>query len=178
MKTQFVITVVLLFLVAIHSPATADTTLPEPPAAIAAVPAGGIDYKPIIIPWDLRNDKVWITSDRYEISKINGVQDVYNVEERIVLFVEGKSGQLEVDEANGFSLVATKFDLSRNVGTREEVNFDAESHSWVVRLLAPKDVTKEYKIKLSLFCKKSESACATTYGFGTQVDKTIPLQLR
>lgn len=162
----------LLFVVVIYTSAIADSTTPEAPAA-------DVDkfYTPLV---NLRNtckDKGWKTSDRYDFAKIDGFQETYNAEEQITFYLEGKSGKLDVEEANGFSVFVATYDLSRNVWKSADIEYDHDRRAWQVKLTAPKDITKGYKIVLNLFCKKNDSPCATTYGFGTQVDKILTLQI-
>lgn len=161
----------ILFTAAIYTPATADSM---PPGVISASP----DFNPIVTHMDVREYKGWKTLERYNFSYIDGFYDIYNPEESIYISVQGKSDKLEVDEANGFSVFATMMDLSKNTGKRAKVKYDANKHTWKIILTAPKDNTGEYKIVVNLFCKKNDSPCAETYGFGTQIDKTLPLQVR
>jgi hypothetical protein len=62
--------------------------------------------------------------------------------------------------------------------SQAKVQFDDDRRSWQINLNAPKDISQEYKLVVNLFCKTKESPCAKTYGFETQVDKIIPIQVR
>lgn len=167
--------IAFLFVAAIYSTATADSTVPSGPSARAGVSS---DYNPIVTHMEVREYKGWKNSERYDFSYIDGFQEIYNPGEQIIFSVEGKSDKLYVEKSSGFDVTATIFDLSRNIGKRAEVKYDPSRRTWKVKLIAPKESGKEYKIVLNLFCKKNDSQCATTYGFGTQIDKSLPLQVR
>lgn len=165
----------LLFVAINYTSAVADST----PSKGPFISAGGLsNYTPVITHSVVLDHKGWKTLDRYEYSYIDGYQETYNPEEAIAFYVEGKSDKLYVDEANGFSVFATMFNLSDKIGKRVKVKYDSHRHSWNVKLTAPKDSDKDYKIVLNLFCKKKDSPCAETYGFDTQVDKTLVLKVR
>lgn len=173
MRKLSVAFIALLFVAAIYTPAIAIT-----PAASPYEADVGAEFNPVVSLMDVHRGTAWKTYDRYEFSTFDGLKDVYQAGEPIVFYVEGKSGLLDVNEGNGFSVIATLIEVSRNHGNRAEVRYDQDIHAWQIRLTAPKDITKEYKLVVNLFCKTNESPCSTTYGFETQVDKIIPIQFR
>ena len=136
------------------------------------------DYRPTVV---LRNSveySGWKTAERYEILINEGLQNAYYAGEQIIFFVSGKSYSLAVDKLKGFNVIATFFDVSRNVGKRAVVEYDTGKNAWMIKLIAPADITKEYKLVVNLFCEKDNSPCSDMFGFGTQIDKIIPIQIR
>mgnify|MGYP001570299123 CR=1 FL=1 len=175
MKKIFAALFAFIVLTATHSPATAGSAVPDNPSAVASA---NTDYNPVVTHMNVREHKGWKATERYAFSYIIVFHEIYNPEEPIEFTVEGKSDALYVDEANGFSVFATMFDLSRSVGSRATVEYDAGRRIWNIKLTAPKDSGKDYKIVLNLFCRKNNTPCADTYGYGTQIDKTLSLRVR
>jgi hypothetical protein len=165
----------LLFVAAVYSSAIADSAPAVGPSATMGVSS---DYSPVVTHAFVREHKGWKTIDRYEYAYVDGYQETYNPEEAIAFSVEGKSDKLTVNETNGFSIFATMFNLTDRIGKRVKVKYDSHRNIWNMKLTAPKDSDKEYKIVINLFCKKYDSPCTETYGFGTQIDKTLPLKVR
>lgn len=141
------------------------------------LPSTGNDYKPIITFMNVGVYKGWKSSDRFDFSYVDGVQEIYNPEEQILISVEGKSDKLFVEQGNGFDVAATIIDLSRKVGKCADVKYDSNRRVWQIKATAPKDRDREYKILLNLFCKKHQSSCAETYGLGAQVDKIFTFKI-
>ena len=158
---------------AMTSAAAGTTTAGE--ASTVAV----ADYIPVIslIP-SLVHNNGWKTTERYDFSDIAGLQDSYSVNEQIVFSFAGSSSSLAVEKTNGFNVVVTLFDPSRNLGRRAFASYDLEKKHWLAKLAVPEDATTEYKLVLNLFCEKSASPCADIFGFGTQIDKIIPVIVR
>jgi hypothetical protein len=178
MRKLPVVFIPLLFVTAFHSLAIADSLAPVGPSASAV--RVNTDYHPIVTPFNAPGYeyKGWISSERFGFSYVDGYQEIYSPEEPMVFTVEGKSDKLYVDEANGFSVTASTFNFITNQGTRADVAFDSSKRTWQVTMPAPKDNGGKYIFLLNLYCKKKNSTCAEAYGFGTQVDKTLPLKVR
>lgn len=124
-------------------------------------------------------DVGWKSSDRYELSYIDGFQEIYNAQEPIVINVEGKSDKMDVDLANGFYVSAIIYEASRRTMEKQVLGeYDSSRRVWQVKIDAPTDNNKRYELYVALFCSKTNSPCATAYGEGTQVDKVLPLQVR
>lgn len=170
MRKLFIAFITMLLAATIYSPASAIPPAPRDNNT-------NTDYSPVVTIFDLSSRIRWKTYERYEISNIYGLENVYKANEPIIFYVQGNSGKLDVDETNGFSVVATMMEMSRNLVNPGRVTYDSERRAWEVEFMAPKDITitKEYKIIVNLFCKTETSPCAITYGFKTQVDHIIPL---
>lgn len=163
--------VAMLFVSALYTPATAVNAAPTAPndhaSHIPSTPAI-IDHRPL----------GWKSSERFEISNIDGFQEAYNSEEPIVLYVEGKSDKMSVEKENGFYVAATLKNLSENFGDIITVEYDTGRRAWLVKFIAPKDNTKQYKISVHLLCGGNDSPCATVYGEGSKIDKILPIKVR
>ena len=154
---------------------TASSTMNTLSATSGAV---NEDYNPIVTLLPPIEHKGWKTTAHYEFSGFDGLQDSYNANEQITFTIAGSSSNLAVEKPNGFNVVVTIFDPSKNVGRRAAVSYDPDKHAWLARLAAPTDSTTEYKLVVNLFCEKKDSPCADTYGLGTQIDKIITLHVR
>jgi hypothetical protein len=165
----------LLVIATFHPPANADSAAPAGPSINVR---NNEDYHPVVTPFYVREYKGWKNSERFEFSYVDGFQEIYNPEEPITFSFEGKSDKLYVDDANGFSATAWLFNLLTNQGTRADVIFDSSKRTWQVKIDAPKDNTGKYMVLVNLFCQKRDFPCAEAYGFGTQIDKTLPLKVR
>lgn len=120
----------------------------------------------------------WKTSERFEISKVEGHQEIYNKHGPIVFYVEGKSDKMDVEKVNGFLVSAVLYDVPRTGIQNAVVRYDHTRRAWQVKLKAPKDGTKTYEIQVHLYCGKGGSACADMYGLSAQVEKILPLSIR
>jgi len=120
---------------------------------------------------------MWRGSERYDFENIDGLQSSYSRGEPIVFDVSGLSDSLAVEPDNGFDVVATIFELPKNIVNRAKITYFPDKRAWQARFSIPLDNTKEHKILVNLACVKRGSLCASTFGFGTQVDKIIPVQL-
>ena len=136
------------------------------------------DYNPIVSLEDDREHGGWRSHERFEISNVSGLREIYDPGEKMDFLVKGQSDRGDVEAINGFDVVVTLFDLTRGVGKRAEVDFDSQKRAWQVWLTAPKESGNEFKMVINLFCKIKDSQCANTHGFGTQVDKSVPLHVR
>lgn len=165
----------LLLLITTFTSAFADNQASTLPATNASDTY--FSPNPVLALFNYHNDAAWLSSDRYEFTKIDGLQETYKTGEPIVFYVEGQSEKLDVNIANGFYVLAAHFDKARRYGLYGTVTYDHDKRAWEVRITAPKDATKEYKLVLNLYCRKKDSPCATTYGFGTQVDRVYPLKV-
>lgn len=170
--------ITLLLVALMFSAASASSLRPSVPANPVTSADIEKEYIPRVTLKNTRENKSWKNYERYEISKIDEFQGVYNPGDQVVFFVEGRSSRLDVDEANGFKVFATMIEILGNVVSRVEIQYDNERHAWQANLTAPKDKNKEYKIVINLFCKTKDSPCATSYGDGTQVDKILSLQVQ
>lgn len=121
----------------------------------------------------------WKSSDRYELSYIDGYHEIYDAQAPIVIDVEGKSDKMDVDLANGFYVSAQINDASTKTMEKQVLGkYDSSRRVWQVNIDAPTDNNKRYELYVALFCSKLNSSCATEYGEGTQVYKVLPLQVR
>lgn len=130
---------------------------------------------------DTNNDKEmgWKTSDHFELSYIEGYQEIYNPEEQIAFYVEGKSDKMNVDPENGFIAGAVIYESSKKIMDKQTFGkYDYDRRAWLVVIDAPKDNTNRYEMFIALTCSKNDSECANIYGSGTQQDRVLPLQLR
>lgn len=175
MKTMIMTLTVLLSVVLVI--ANAATASDSPPAT-PAFSGGDQDYQPVVTHMTVGNLNTWKTSEHYDFLYVDGFLGIYNPGEQVEFSVEGKSDKLTVEKTNGFDVAATIIDLSENMGTRLDVRYNNDRRTWQFKFAAPNDSGKEYKIVLNLFCRKPDSQCATSYGFGTQVDKVLTLQVR
>jgi hypothetical protein len=121
----------------------------------------------------------WKTPQHFEISSVIGYQEVYNADEPIVFYVEGKSDKIDLEQSTGFYMQARidEFPRTRPVSFAK-VQYDPDKRAWQINLTAPKDNTKTYEIQLHLYCGFDDSLCATTYGRAAQVEKILPLKIR
>jgi len=164
-----------LFLVAMSLPVFAAENIQSSESVTNVYP--GKFYVPMSHPSLPERSGKWLTSESYEIARIDGFQDTYAAGEKIEFYVEGKSDRLDVTEDNGFAVLAMKFDVSKSTGYRQDVEYDKEKKAWLVSMTAPKEPRWEYKILVHLYCEAQESPCALTYGFGSQVTKVLYLQV-
>lgn len=153
------------------APSAATGTLTVPSESVT-------DYTPVVTLLPSVEHKGWKITEHFEFSSFDGLLDSYNANEPVEFTVAGTSSSLAVEKPNGFNLVVTMFDPSRKVGRRAAVAYDSTKHAWLVRLSAPANNSTTYKLIFNLFCEKKESPCADTFGFGTQIDKSITLQVR
>jgi hypothetical protein len=179
MKKLFIVFIALLSLAANYAHCRAASTTSEQQPATYSTNLQPIKTIPVI------RGKGWKTSERFEISNIEGFQEACNAEEQIIFHVEGKSEQMNVDEASGFEVAATIYDRTRKaghhadkVGNRAEVEYDPGKRAWQVKLTAPKVSNDNYAIVVSLYCREKDSPCATTYGYGTQINKILQVKVR
>lgn len=122
----------------------------------------------------------WKALPPFEISFVDGYQEIYGVEERIIFYVEGRSpAGIETEPRNGFNVqvhindpVAQK-SLSGVNGT-----YDKNRRAWRVELSAPNDYTKFYQMEIGLYCGADKSPCAEIYGIAAQTSKIFKLQVR
>jgi len=135
-------------------------------------------YIPAIAVTTAREYPGWKTSERFEISKIEGYQEVYSAQEPIVFYLEGKSDKMDVEQANGFYVSATLYDVPRTGIQNAVVKYDPARRAWLVKLKAPTDSTKAYEIQVHLYCGKEGSACTGTYGLSAQKEIILPLSVR
>lgn len=121
----------------------------------------------------------WKTLPPFEISYIVGYQEVYDADEQIMFYVQGNSFRTETEPQNGFN-VQSNIDApaeQRSVsGSYGE--YDEGRRAWLIKLKAPKDNTKSYKLSVSLYCASDVSPCAEIYGVAAQISKTYSLQVR
>ena len=154
-------------------------TKPAVASELSALPeTASTVYNPIVTLLPSLEHKGWKSTDRFDFSTIDGVLESYSANTLIEFTVAGTSSSLAVEKANGFNVVATLFDTTRKIGRRAGVAYAPDKHAWIVRLAAPSDNSATYKLIINLFCEKQSSLCADTFGFGTQIDKSITLQVR
>lgn len=170
-----------LFLVAaIYGPCAAET----PAAPIKQSTNDNSKLSPIkLIP--IVRGEGWKTAERFDISNIDGLQELYTAEAQIVLYATGMSDKMEVEESNGFAVVGLIFDRSQKaghhaakVGNRAEVEYDPGRRAWQVKFTAPNVSGENYAVVVDLYCGVKDSPCASTYGLGTQVSRIVPFQVR
>lgn len=150
MKKLFII---VFILTAIYTPASAGTTPRQYPG--------------------------WKTPQHFEVSAIDGYQEVYNAGEPIVFYVEGKSDKISLEQSTGFYMQGRIYDYPRTKSVvSAKIKYDSDRRAWQVQLIAPQDNTKEYEIVLHLYCGFDDSLCAITYGKAAQVEKILPLKIR
>jgi len=120
------------------------------------------------------NSQWWTGTDRYEISYIDGYREAYLSGEPIEFYVEGKSDKLVINKENGFYVSAALHNLTNPSAQVAIVNYDAGRNAWRVKLIAPLDTTKEYKVTVHLICgAENESPCSGVYAKGTRLDKEL-----
>lgn len=141
-------------------------------------PVSAFDYDPVVTLNENYKfkDRDWKTSDRYEISRVEGLNATYVLGEQIDFEVSGWSSTLEVNDINGFNVMATLFELPVNRVNRAKTTYNPVTRVWQSKFSVPLDSTKEYKILINLFCEKKNSPCTNTFGERTQVDKIFPIQ--
>jgi hypothetical protein len=120
----------------------------------------------------------WKTFERFEISKVEGNQDVYNPQDVITFYLEGKSDKMDVDKQNGFFVSAILYDVPRTGIQNATVKYDTARRAWRVQLKAPADKTKTYEIQLHLYCGKEGSACTDIYGLSAQKERILTFSVR
>lgn len=121
----------------------------------------------------------WKTPQHFEISSIIDYQEVYNADEPIIFYVEGKSDKIDLEQSTGFYMQARIDEYPRTKTVSfAKVQYDPDKRAWQIKLTAPKDNTKDYEIELFLYCGFDDSLCATTYGRAAQVEKILHLKVR
>lgn len=160
--------------------AQASTSIPltVPNIAIPSGLTSPYDFDPVVTLKEKHKfkDTGWISNDRYEISRVEGLNNNYVPGEQIAFEVTGWSSILEVNDINGFNVMATLFELPANRVNRGKTTYNPDTHVWQSKFTVPLDSTKEYKILINLFCEKMNSPCTNTFGERTQVDKIFPIQ--
>jgi len=120
----------------------------------------------------------WKTQPPFEISFIDGFQDIYNPGEQFSFYVEGKSSHIDMGPKSGFSVTAYIQD-QQNVTIGHAVGkYDANRSAWLINLAAPSDDTRAYNVMIYLYCGKDDSQCADTYGRAAQTEKILQLKVR
>jgi len=152
--------------------------LTAPNLTVSSSPATPYDFDPVVTLNENYKfkDRDWKTSDRYEISRVEGLNSTYVPGEKIAFEVTGWSSTLEVNDINGFNVMATLFELPVNRVNRAKTTYNPLTRVWQSKFSVPLDSTKEYKILINLFCEKKNSPCTNTFGERTQVDKIFPIQ--
>ena len=84
---------------------------------------------------------------------------------------------MDVEQANGFYVIAALIDRSENVADIAAVEYDLKIRAWQVKLTAPRDHTKQYEISVSLVCGGKESPCTIIYGNESMANKVFPVQI-
>lgn len=121
----------------------------------------------------------WKTLPPFEISYIDGYQEVYGADEQIIFYVEGNSFRTETEPQNGFNVAANIDDpLEQRSVSGTSGEYDESRRAWLIKLTAPKDNTKSYKLSVYLYCGRDEGPCAEIYGRAAQISKIYPLQVR
>lgn len=121
----------------------------------------------------------WKTSQHFEIANIDGYNEVYNPEEQIVFYVEGRSpDRIDPEPKSGFNVQAsiTNENNVRLVGGNGEYN--EEKRAWLVTFTAPKASGSDYHMTISFYCAAENSPCEEVYGRASTVFKTLPLVIR
>ena len=134
--------------------------------ALISIPAAAYDYP-------------WKTLPPFEISYIDGYEEVYDAGEQIIFYVQGNSFRTETEPRNGFGVQASIDDPAEQrsvAGATGE--YDESRRAWLIKLKAPKDNTKSYKLSIGLYCDRDEGSCAEIYGRAAQTSKTYSLQVR
>lgn len=140
--------------------ATTDPTQPDSTATSSGEPNRSTSA---------RKCRQWKDSERFDISRIDGLYDEYNPGEPIVFFVEGKSDKLIVEKENGFYVSALLGNHSDHKVFGAKVDYDPDKHAWKVEFTAPESA-KQYDISLYLLCRPDESPCAAVFGVDTWVN--------
>lgn len=149
----------------------------QPTAATPLDTIPSLNYDPVVTLKDTYRKIKWKSDDRFEISRIDGLNSSYYANEQISFEVTGWSSNLEVNEENGFNVMATLYELPTNRTNRAKTTYNQDTRVWQVKFHAARDNTKEYKILINLYCAKNNSLCANTFGLGTQVDKISSVQM-
>lgn len=121
----------------------------------------------------------WKTSQHFEIANIDGYNEVYNPEEQIAFYVEGRSPErIDPEPKSGFNVQAsiTNENNVRLAGGNGEYN--EEKRAWLVTLTAPKASGSDYHLNISFYCAAENSPCEEVYGRASTVFKTLPLVIR
>lgn len=158
--------------------ASTSAPLATPSLTTSSRPANPYDFDPVVtLNKNYKfKDRDWKTSDRYEISRVEGLNSTYVPGEKIAFEVAGWSSILEVNYENGFNVMATLFELPTNSVNRAKTTYNPSTRVWESKFSVPLDNTKEYKILINLYCEKRNSPCTNTFGERTQVDKIFPIQ--
>ena len=121
----------------------------------------------------------WKTLPPFEISYIVGYQEVYDADEQIMFYVQGNSFRTETEPQNGFNVQANIDDPAEQRSVSGSYGeYDEGRRAWLIKLKAPRENTKSYKLSISLYCASDVSPCAEIYGRAAQISKTYPLQVR
>jgi len=116
----------------------------------------------------------WKTSERFEIVSIDGFNETYDAEEPILFYVAGKSDKMDVTKENGFYVAAGLDNLTDNAGDIAAVKYDSDKRAWRVKITGKRDNAKQYEVSIHLACGgRANSPCATVYGNGTIINKTL-----
>lgn len=153
---------------------------PSTATSVLSVPSKSVntDYSPIVTLLPSVEHTGWKTTEHFEFTRFDGLLESYNANEPVEFTVAGTSSSLAIERTNGFNVVVTMFDTTRKIGKRAAIAYDPIKNAWLVRLSAPANNSTVYKLIVNLFCEKKESPCSDTFGFGTQIDKSITLQVR
>ncbi len=105
-------------------------------------------------------------SPKLKIEIISGLRDSYNPNEKILIELKGieeYDNSLATPE-EGFNVQAYIFDSLRTK-TYEGVNgvYDFSNRKWTVSLTVPSDLTKEYDLRIYLYCARDNASCRKIY---------------
>lgn len=124
----------------------------------------------------------WKSDDRFDFSTINGLDNDFFISgTKNIVTVEGRSNSMDVDDFSGFQVIASLFDPVQK-GTYKATIFwpwfDKIHKKWVVTVEAPDRPGEGFKLFLGLFCGKKDTPCDEVYGYGTRVEKYIPITIK
>ncbi len=162
--------------------ATATTAPNEMPSSSSPelLPAHENTSPSPIIRGTIDNDaRWWKTSERFEIASIDGFNESYDADEPIIFYVIGKSDRMDVTKENGFYVAAGLDNRTDNAGDIAAVKYDSDKSAWRVKIAGKRDNSKQYEVSIHLACGGGASSpCATVYGNGTIINKTLSYQAR